>query len=69
MLGIQKDELVRLLQYHFIRTVGRYTSVSHIQIADETWGQFAEKLNYLGPSKNAEEWMKVRMTFVLNTKM
>ncbi|KAJ6648139.1 hypothetical protein Bhyg_03364 [Pseudolycoriella hygida] len=56
MLSKQKEELVRLIQTHFLRTTGRCYNVNDKDIDEETWKQIAARLNELGPSKTYNEW-------------
>lgn len=59
MVCKQKDELIRLLEMYFIRTVGKAVDVNGIKIDNESWKIFAEILNGCGPPKHVDEWEKV----------
>lgn len=64
MVAKQKDELLRLLQDYFIRSVGRDIDVNGVKIDNHAWKIFAEVLNQLGPPKHEDDWEKVRMMIV-----
>lgn len=64
MVAKQKNELLRLLQEYFIRSIGRDYDVNGVTVDNCAWNMFATILNQLGPSKHEEDWKKVSVILI-----